>query len=102
MIIVLLQVLNLVNLSIFEKKEVFQLLMMFHFTLFHIEIAESYLKHPNSYLPKYNVQSETDGETTPLNGKIKNSLNVPNTFESEEELDVDDEQLNDGLFRKNF
>lgn len=57
------------------------------------------MKHPNSYLPKYNVQSETDGETTPLNGKIKNSLNVPNTFESEEELDVDDEQLNEGLYR---
>lgn len=47
--------------------------------------AETYLKHPNSYLPKYNVQSETDGETTPLNanGKNRNS----GTFESEEELE---------------
>jgi protocadherin Fat 1/2/3 len=29
-------------------------------------IAESYLRHPNSYLPKYNIQSETDGESIPL------------------------------------
>lgn len=29
-------------------------------------IADSYLRHPNSYLPKYNIQSETDGESMPL------------------------------------
>lgn len=32
------------------------------------QIAESYLRHPNSYLPRYNIQSETDGEGTPLTG----------------------------------
>lgn len=31
-------------------------------------LAESYLRHPNSYLPRYNIQSETDGESTPLTG----------------------------------
>lgn len=46
------------------------------------------MKHPNSYLPKYNVQSETDGETTPLNANSKNrDSGGSNTFESEEELD---------------
>jgi protocadherin Fat 1/2/3 len=24
------------------------------------------VRHPNSYLPKYNIQSETDGESIPL------------------------------------
>lgn len=28
--------------------------------------AETYLRHPNSYLPNYNIQSETDGESIPL------------------------------------
>jgi protocadherin Fat 1/2/3 len=28
--------------------------------------AETYIRHPNSYLPKYNIQSETDGESIPL------------------------------------
>lgn len=36
--------------------------------------AENYLKHPNCYLPKYNVQTETDGETAPLTGINKNTL----------------------------
>lgn len=57
------------------------------------------MKHPNSYLPKYNVQSETDGETTPLNGKTSDSMAGSNTFESDEELDEDhDDQMDDGLF----
>lgn len=51
-------------------------------------IAESYLKHPNSYLPKYNANSETDGETTPLNATDTNrNSGGSNVFESEEELD---------------
>lgn len=29
--------------------------------------AESYVRHPNSYLPTYNIHSETDGESIPLN-----------------------------------
>ncbi|XP_059608235.1 fat-like cadherin-related tumor suppressor homolog, partial [Phlebotomus argentipes] len=28
--------------------------------------AESYLRHPNSYLPRYNIQSDTDGERASL------------------------------------
>lgn len=28
--------------------------------------AETYIRHPNSYLPNYNIQSETDGESIPL------------------------------------
>jgi hypothetical protein len=31
-----------------------------------IYTAETYIRHPNSYLPKYNIQSETDGESIPL------------------------------------
>lgn len=52
------------------------------------------MKHPNSYLPKYNVQSETDeGETTPLNAKINSPSNDPDVFEDDEinEPDHDDE-----------
>lgn len=55
--------------------------------------AESYLKHPNSYLPKYNVQSETDGETQPLNSKIKNSMDGHESCES----DLDDEEDDDDV-----
>lgn len=43
-------------------------------------VAESYLRHPNSYLPKYNIQSETDGESIPLTQSndaiLGNGLNV--------------------------
>lgn len=35
----------------------------FHFC---VNLAETYVRHPNSYLPKYNIQSETDGESVPL------------------------------------
>lgn len=46
------------------------------------------MKHPNSYLPKYNVNSETDGETTPLNANDTNrNSGGSNAFESEDELD---------------
>lgn len=63
------------------------------------QIAESYLKHPNSYLPKYNVNSETDGETTPLNATDTNrNSGGSNVFESEEELD--DQIEEDGWFIK--
>lgn len=31
-----------------------------------MKTAETYIRHPNSYLPKYNIQSETDGESIPL------------------------------------
>lgn len=61
---------------------------------FVLRIADTYLKHPNSYLPKYNVNSETDGETTPLNANDPNrNSGGSNVFESEEELDdqIDEE-----------
>lgn len=42
--------------------------------------ADSYLRHPNSYLPKYNIQSETEGESAPLTGvssrKLLNGLEI--------------------------
>ena len=48
-----------------------------------VPIAESYLRHPNSYLPKYNIQSETDGESIPLNQSndaiLGNGLNSGNS-----------------------
>lgn len=54
---------------------------------FVVQTADTYLKHPNSYLPKYNVNSETDGETTPLNANDTNrNSGESNAFESEEEL----------------
>ncbi|XP_021704618.1 fat-like cadherin-related tumor suppressor homolog isoform X2 [Aedes aegypti] len=35
---------------------------------YRFNTADSYLRHPNSYLPKYNIQSETEGESAPLTG----------------------------------
>lgn len=43
--------------------------------MFSRPTADSYLRHPNSYLPKYNIQSETDGESVPLTSGILNSSN---------------------------
>ena len=38
-----------------------------------------YVRHPNSYLPKYNIQSETDGESIPLtNDMIANKRMLKN------------------------
>lgn len=68
------------------------------------------MRHPNSYLPKYNIQSETDGESIPLNQSndmtvsngnrigqrmLKNGVNVgPHQIihSDEEEEDDDDVQ----------
>lgn len=36
--------------------------------------ADSYLRHPNSYLPRYNIQSETEGEFQPLTGANKRMI----------------------------
>ncbi|XP_062556294.1 fat-like cadherin-related tumor suppressor homolog isoform X3 [Armigeres subalbatus] len=33
-----------------------------------VNTPDSYVRHPNSYLPKYNIQSETEGESAPLTG----------------------------------
>lgn len=65
--------------------------------------AESYVRHPNSYLPKhsYNIHSETDGESIPLNGSsnemitttsksfFKNGASASAT--NDDETDDDDE-----------
>lgn len=32
------------------------------------------MRHPNSYLPRYNIHSETDGENAPLTGNTKQRL----------------------------
>lgn len=37
---------------------------------YRFNTADSYLRHPNSYLPKYNIQSETEGESAPLTGGV--------------------------------
>ncbi|XP_055629292.1 fat-like cadherin-related tumor suppressor homolog isoform X4 [Toxorhynchites rutilus septentrionalis] len=39
-----------------------------------VNTPDSYLRHPNSYLPKYNIQSETDGESAPLTGSVNRKL----------------------------
>ncbi|XP_015586979.1 fat-like cadherin-related tumor suppressor homolog isoform X2 [Cephus cinctus] len=43
--------------------------------------SDSYLRHPNSYLPHYNIHTDTENETNPLNGHLS-------TLESDEEDDV--------------
>lgn len=60
-------------------------------------LADNYLKHPNCYLPKYNVQTETDGESTPLTTNNKKSLSGldigphQQIFESDDEDNIDDD-----------
>lgn len=53
--------------------------------------SESYLRHPNSYLPHYNIHTDTDTETLtiPLNGGCLGTL-VSDEDEEEEEEDDDD------------
>ncbi|XP_058065437.1 fat-like cadherin-related tumor suppressor homolog [Anopheles bellator] len=57
-----------------------------------VHTPDSYLRHPNSYLPKYNIQSETEGENVPLTGrKPLNGLEVGRhqLVESDEDEDVE-------------
>ncbi|XP_035790783.1 fat-like cadherin-related tumor suppressor homolog isoform X2 [Anopheles albimanus] len=59
---------------------------------YRFNTADSYLRHPNSYLPKYNIQSETEGENVPLTGrKPLNGLEVGRhqLVESDEDEDVE-------------
>ncbi|XP_055371961.1 fat-like cadherin-related tumor suppressor homolog [Condylostylus longicornis] len=51
--------------------------------------SDNYLRHPNSYLPRYNIQSETDAEngTTLASSKLLNSLEL----ESHQIVETDDE-----------
>lgn len=36
--------------------------------------SESYLRHPNSYLPHYNINTDTENEAHPLNGRLGDGL----------------------------
>lgn len=57
--------------------------------------ADSYLRHPNSYLPRYNIQSETDGEFQPLTGanrRMLSGLDIgPHQQIIETDIDEDDD-----------
>jgi hypothetical protein len=56
-----------------------QLIKIPQFSCFCAHSAETYVRHPNSYLPKYNIQSETDGESIPLtNDMIVNKRMLKN------------------------
>lgn len=60
----------------FRNRKIFPTTISQHYQQIHNETspssfigiytAETYIRHPNSYLPKYNIQSETDGESIPL------------------------------------
>lgn len=50
--------------------------------------GDAFLRHPNSYLPRYNIQSETDGETSLASSKLLNNSDLVNKnqiVESDEE-----------------
>ncbi|XP_037908128.1 fat-like cadherin-related tumor suppressor homolog isoform X10 [Hermetia illucens] len=56
--------------------------------------TNSYVRHPNSYLPRYS-QSETDGEAAPLtgsDGKLLNSLDRRHETSDDDDDDDDDNQ----------
>lgn len=54
---------------------------------YRFNAADSYLRHPNTYLPRYNINSET--ETEPLNGGLEDSDEevVPYGFPSKRHVD---------------
>lgn len=53
-------------------------------------LADTYIRHPNSYLPKYNIQSETDGESIPLtqsnDAMLGNGVNVGKNSRKEQRM----------------
>lgn len=58
------------------------------FLHFFVVTGDAYLRHPNSYLPRYNIQSETDGETSLASSKLLNNSDLVNKnliVESDEE-----------------
>lgn len=56
--------------------------------------ADSYLRHPNSYLPKYNIQSETDGESVaPLSSFANNNYNPCGVRRHNNGLDIGPHQI---------
>lgn len=63
--------------------------------------ADSYLRHPNTYLPRYNIQSETDGECQPLTGvnkRVLSGLDIgPHQQIIESDGDDDDDDDNEDI-----
>lgn len=59
--------------------------------------ADSYLRHPNSYLPRYNIHSETDGEFQPLTGANKRAISGLDIGPHQQiiESDNDDDDIED-------
>ncbi|XP_043267899.1 fat-like cadherin-related tumor suppressor homolog isoform X3 [Venturia canescens] len=53
--------------------------------------SNSYLRHPNSYLPHYNIHTDTENEMNPLNGR----LSTLQSDEEEEEEEEDEEEEDD-------
>ncbi|XP_044007072.1 fat-like cadherin-related tumor suppressor homolog isoform X2 [Aphidius gifuensis] len=49
---------------------------------------DSYLRHPNSYLPHYNIHTDTENEMNPLNGRLS-------TLDSDEEDEEEEEEEDD-------
>lgn len=64
--------------SIRSKVFLLPIVILLLLTIFdYLPPADSYLRHPNSYLPRYNIQSETDGESAPLTGGCNSSNCTP-------------------------
>uniref|UniRef100_A0A182QTF4 Fat-like cadherin-related tumor suppressor homolog n=1 Tax=Anopheles farauti TaxID=69004 RepID=A0A182QTF4_9DIPT len=69
---------------------------------YRFNTADSYLRHPNSYLPKYNIQSETEGENVPLTGrKPLNGLEIGGRHQLVESDDDDVESYGFPQTRRN-
>ena len=74
-------------------------------TEYKYKSSESYLRHPNSYLPHYNIQTDTDSEHQPLNGSIttpiviggnkKNKNGALGILASDDELENNDDEGED-------
>jgi protocadherin Fat 1/2/3 len=63
-------------------------------TEYKYKSSESYLRHPNSYLPHYNIHTDTDNDvmtTIPLNGGCLGTL-VSDEEEGEDEEEPEDEE----------
>lgn len=61
------------------------------FIFIFLYTADSYVRHPNSYLPRYNINnSETDGECAPLTGRALKGLEIgpQQILESDDEEDT--------------
>lgn len=59
--------------------------------------SNSYLRHPNSYLPHYNIHTDTENEMNPLNGRLSTLQS-----DQEEEEDEEDEEEEDDVVPYGF